>query len=214
MIESVLPVELRRESREKRRLLAAEAKAAIKEANLQARVAAKEAKVAEQELRARSRRIDYANFMVAGVHIGQRQAVIRTQVAPGAPAYLTREPQNPYDRNAIIVQAQSGAVIGYVPRDDAAELAPLLDDGAKYTASVTKVLGYNKAIPVVQADLYRPDADERIVGRAIHACGRMGGRARETNPSTPSNRVWLILAAIAVGMFMLLCIAMCAARLV
>lgn len=206
VIDSVLPVELRRESRERRKLLAAEAKAELKAAAQQAKAAAKEAKLAEQELRDRSRRIDYANFMVAGVHIGNRQAVIERQVSIGDAVYLAREPANRFDQNAIIVQVQNGAVIGYVPRADAAELAPLLDEGAKYAAYVTKVLGYKKAIPVVQTDVYRPDADTNLVGRPLYVSRQMQGQAGNAAHLMASPRMVLTMLGILV---VLIGLAMC-----
>jgi hypothetical protein len=41
-------------------------------------------------------------------------------------AYLIREPKNPYDANAVAVHIDGGCV-GYVCRDDALEIAPILD---------------------------------------------------------------------------------------
>jgi hypothetical protein len=42
-------------------------------------------------------------------------------------AYLIREPDNAYDRNAIAVYIR-GRIVGYIGRDDAAEYAPILDE--------------------------------------------------------------------------------------
>jgi hypothetical protein len=41
-------------------------------------------------------------------------------------AHLIREPKNPYDANAVAVHIDGGCV-GYVCRDDAVEIAPILD---------------------------------------------------------------------------------------
>ena len=46
---------------------------------------------------------------------------------------LVREPNNPHDRNAIHVEL-AGHFFGYVPRQDAAELAPLMDSGRSFIA--------------------------------------------------------------------------------
>jgi hypothetical protein len=46
------------------------------------------------------------------------------------PARLVREPQNPHDRNAIAVHIHGG-IVGHVARDQAAELADLLDEWAR-----------------------------------------------------------------------------------
>ena len=42
---------------------------------------------------------------------------------------LYREPSNPYDKNAIKVKAWGKHDLGYIPRELAADLAPLLDAG-------------------------------------------------------------------------------------
>jgi len=42
---------------------------------------------------------------------------------------LCREPNNPFDKNAIAVKARGKYMLGYVPRYLAESLAPLLDAG-------------------------------------------------------------------------------------
>jgi hypothetical protein len=46
---------------------------------------------------------------------------------------VVREPDNPYDPNAIRVEV-AGYLLGYVPRADAKELAPLMDAGRRFLA--------------------------------------------------------------------------------
>jgi hypothetical protein len=53
---------------------------------------------------------------------------------------LLREPRNRYDPNAISVSCIYGQV-GYITRDDAIALAPLLDSGRQIYACVDKLLG-------------------------------------------------------------------------
>lgn len=65
--------------------------------------------------------------IIAGLKVGDR-------------ATLVREPNNPYDRNAIAVYVSAGQ-IGYVPREDAEVHAPDMDDGATATARVVKING-------------------------------------------------------------------------
>lgn len=47
---------------------------------------------------------------------------------------LVREPDNQHDELAILVTAEDGYVLGYVPREDNAELARLLDEGERLYA--------------------------------------------------------------------------------
>lgn len=68
-------------------------------------------------------------------------------------ATLQREPQNSYDANAIRVDI-SGRTVGYVPRDDAAAIAPIMD---------------RRRMPAVRADAlivggWKRDADEGSFG--------------------------------------------------
>ncbi|KAI0702988.1 SNF2 family N-terminal domain-containing protein [Cerioporus squamosus] len=48
-------------------------------------------------------------------------------VGPGEEVILARQPQNPYDRNAIQVKNIGGTQVGHIPRNVAAKLAPLMD---------------------------------------------------------------------------------------
>lgn len=50
--------------------------------------------------------------------------------AAGRRIRLRREPENPHDANAIAVFNHRGVQVGYLPREEAAWLAPLLDAGA------------------------------------------------------------------------------------
>jgi hypothetical protein len=56
---------------------------------------------------------------------------------------LIRSPHNPYDANAIHVVPEAGELagvdLGFVPREFASELAPLLDAGAEFYAEVQRV---------------------------------------------------------------------------
>lgn len=64
---------------------------------------------------------------VAGTTFGDRQTTIAFSQA-GDPVTLRREPANAYDVNAIAVHVTHGQ-IGYIPRAQAAHLAPRLDAG-------------------------------------------------------------------------------------
>jgi HIRAN domain len=74
-----------------------------------------------------------------------------------------REPENKYSRNAVGVCLDNAVKIGYVPEELATEIAPLLDAGHRQSAYLTKILsGGRTPIPVVQAYLYRPDAEVHV----------------------------------------------------
>jgi hypothetical protein len=68
-----------------------------------------------------------------------RQNVLRV-LYPGEPLTLQRQPDNPFDANAIAVMAGNHA-IGFIARADAATLAPLLDAGEPYRAQLHELTG-------------------------------------------------------------------------
>jgi hypothetical protein len=163
-IEKVLPPEGRRDAVTQRKAVEAEEKAQARqqrEAQKQHEREEKEAqRQREREERERRRPLYSVNFMVAGVHYEGRPEVIRRYAHDGDRVFLARDPDNRYSRNAIEVRLANGYQIGFVPEDFAPEAAPVLDLGAPHTAVITKVLrGGRVPIPVVQAYLYRTDAD-------------------------------------------------------
>jgi len=79
-------------------------------------------------------------FSVEGVDLKNHESETMTRLdiiskycGHGSTFFLKREPENEYDQNAIQVRQKfkSGAsvLLGYVPKDKAAEFAPLIDSG-------------------------------------------------------------------------------------
>jgi hypothetical protein len=175
-IEAVLPPDLRAPVRGRRREIEETAKAAAKEASVEADAAAREE-------RARNRVLRAWNFMVAGVRHEGRPALIRDHATSDADVFLRRDPGNPFSSNAIAIQLPNGVQVGFVPEVHAVEMAPLLDRGHPYVAFITKILtGGRSPIPVVQADIYRTDSTHPELTRpgsepdlvAGHGTGRSG----------------------------------------
>ena len=78
---------------------------------------------------------------VVGVTFDGRQAVV-AKLSMHEEIVLRREPTNPYDRNAILVERLNGEQIGYINRYLAAELAYNFDaDGGSARGYVTAVTG-------------------------------------------------------------------------
>lgn len=62
---------------------------------------------------------------------------------------MAREPENPRDANAIkVLVAETQAMIGYLDRDYARILAPLLDEGIKLKATVSKRTSRTEVYPL------------------------------------------------------------------
>lgn len=75
---------------------------------------------------------------VAGARDHHAQALQSEGAAPGSALVLRRDRDNEYDANAIAVETTEGDVLGFVPRDLAAEIAPRIDEGEAYSALVLR----------------------------------------------------------------------------
>lgn len=106
------------------------------------------------------------DFMVAGVAHDGRAAVVERMERMDT-VTLRREPTNAFDSNAIAVHLDGGRSpkIGYVPRDMAARMAPLLDRAASIEAFCKRVLDRGEVpIPVIVVRLF--DAQGEVLVEA------------------------------------------------
>lgn len=191
-VETVLPPEVRRQ-----------ATAARREVESAEREETKSARDKEREDRRRDLQLASANFMVAGVRHEGRPAVIERYANAGDPVRLVRDSGNRYSRFAIAVQLGNGKQIGFAPEEDAQHLAPLLDQGAKCAAYMTKILsGGRSPIPVVQARLYRADStvdvESMARGSSVHAVNLSedppikGSASAKVKGGSLSAWIWLV----------------------
>ncbi len=77
---------------------------------------------------------------VVGVTFENRQAVVAA-LSDGEKLILVREPDNPYDPNAVRVEKTGEIQIGFLNARLARHFAPLLDRGERYLAYVSQVTG-------------------------------------------------------------------------
>ena len=149
-VEKVLPIELRRQAKERRA-------AALVADKLEAKKAKEENRLKEWEDQRKSRPIASFDVMVAGC--SYRTDANNEYAKAGMTIFLAREPSNAHDSNAVMVLTTAGQHLGYIPRGEAAEVAPLLDKKCGYTATVKKVLsGRTCNIPVVLLNIYSEDS--------------------------------------------------------
>ncbi|HET8998017.1 MAG TPA: DHHA1 domain-containing protein, partial [bacterium] len=77
---------------------------------------------------------------VVGVTFDGRQQIVGT-LRPGDRLRLIREPANPHDPHAVQVVTPDGRALGYLRARLAGRLAPSIDGGARYRATVAAVTG-------------------------------------------------------------------------
>lgn len=148
----VLPVDLRSLATLRRR----ERRSQERLARQQARTLEHDQRRAEVE---RNRPLLRADFMVAGTRYGERQSACEL-CSEDDPVWLEREPDNAHDRNAVLVETVGGDALGYVPREEARDFAPILDGGSRQYFTVKKTLetARGQIIPVVRGAFYASDA--------------------------------------------------------
>jgi hypothetical protein len=77
---------------------------------------------------------------LSGVTFGGAQDNIKTFGNKDIGSYaLIREPENPHDQNAIRVTLFGKIFMGYMPKEIAKELAPLMDSGRQFMAFFIKL---------------------------------------------------------------------------
>lgn len=90
-------------------------------------------------------KISNVALKVVGVTFANDDGTNRQQIigamTKDAPVMLKREPHNLHDTNAIAVSSIDGQV-GYIGKDYAKILAPLMDAGARFKARVSEVSTY------------------------------------------------------------------------
>lgn len=187
-IERVLPSDVRLAATLKRK----EHRAARRTAATTHRAAewAKE-RGARMEARDRAKPLYRADFAIMGALRSAERRDGCESLDVGDAVALEREPDNIHDENAILVLLHDGTELGYVPRRDAKQMAPLLDSGAEAEATVKKLLetAEGHILPVVIATLRRGDISRAALGVAEPVSQPLPHRSAGdsvTPPSAPS----------------------------
>lgn len=136
--------------------------------------------------RVRNELLASACFMVAGCRSERRTPAPPRAARAGEPVLLVRErsARGLTGEQTIEVRTANGKPLGYVPAHRAAELAPLLDRGARYRAHLISVsAGMHAPVLIVQTFLYRGDA----------VLGFPHPGSRRIAPRHLSPRAWMLL---------------------
>jgi hypothetical protein len=153
-IERVLPPEIRKHAAERRKQQRTARREALKAARQVERAVMLEA-------RERARPIHRGDFIVAGAGRSAERRAACEGLQAGERVVLEREPDNRHDANAILILNTVGDELGYVPREDAGVMAPLLDAGGWVEATVKKVIEARSGhtLPVIISTMYRHDVE-------------------------------------------------------
>ncbi|HEV3092161.1 MAG TPA: helicase-related protein [Candidatus Cybelea sp.] len=113
------------------------------------------------------------NSKLAGVSFEGRQDVI-AGLREGVALELRRQPDNPYDRNAIAVHYGT-LQLGFIKAGIAAHVAPLIDAGAKYVATVASLTGGER----IAGELRHRGVNVVVQRERFASPGGAGPRTRE-----------------------------------
>lgn len=121
-----------------------------------------------------------------------RQIELRRSI-PGSRVTLVRDLHNRHDTNAVQVFSDRGVCIGFLGRDDAAELNYALAMGRKHSAHIQELLGGMSDYPNIGCKIAvvwddRPLPTAKPVGREQNL---IGARAPPTNAMLDRLSRWL-----------------------
>lgn len=83
---------------------------------------------------------DVSRESCANAHGTSRQDEL-AQCEPGEPVRLLLEAKNPRDLNAVLVISSRGVRLGYLQREDAAVIGPVIGGGRPYAAKLHRLTG-------------------------------------------------------------------------
>lgn len=189
-IERVLPPETRKAVADQRKARLR----ALREQSVRKRAEARQQeRAAKLALREQTRVLHRGNFIVAGSRRSAERRDACELLEEGESVVLEREPDNRHDGNAILVLTAGGDELGYVPRDDAKQMAPLMDEGCFVHAEITKLLTETRAgipLPIVASTIRRTPVDPTratAVGVALNVTRSSEATAEANVKPTPLN---------------------------
>jgi hypothetical protein len=139
-IERVLPKDVRAAAALRRKQNREARRVAERESRRQALIADRsERRAAKESSRLRAGILYDAEFAVRGAFRSSNRRDACERLVEGDSVALEREPDNAHDPNAILVLGDGDCEMGYVPRDEARELARLMDDGGDAEAVVRRL---------------------------------------------------------------------------
>jgi hypothetical protein len=176
-LEPALPVQLRKETQERR--LLAELAAAEQEGGPIATIS--------------------LDFLVAGVHVDGRWRTIQSQVHVGDTVRLVRDRTRSPGEPAMRVVLADGECIGLVPEEAARSITEELDRGGRVEAVVKKILDDGQfPIPVIGSRVHCIASDD------VQPTGSVATLPETRTPRWPSRRALTLSLGVAGGLLIIL----------
>jgi hypothetical protein len=177
-IERVLPKDIRATAVDKRKRVQEARRIAQREKKRETQIAERaEARAVRDAERMRAAVLHRADFPVRGAFRFAERREACEKLLVDDTVRLEREPDNAHDSNAILVLGDDDCELGYVPREDAVDIAPLLDAGAEADAKIRRLweTPEGQIVPIVVATIRRGNADASLT--AVSPNQRVGNRA-------------------------------------
>ena len=112
---------------------------------------------------------------LVGVSFGNAQANIKTFGNPHIRWFiLVREPDNAHDANAIRVALFGEFFMGYIPKETAAHLAPMMDAGREFDAEFVCINKHPRhdivglTVKIIEVTPPATEDHESLKGGAVH----------------------------------------------
>jgi hypothetical protein len=204
-IERVLPKDVRAEAASRRRQ-AREARRVVEREKRRRSVIAEraEARADRASQQARAGILYRREFAVRGAFRFEARREACARIIDGDSVSLERERDNAHDANAILVLGADDCELGYVPREEAAVMAPLLDSGAEAEATICRLWETpenHDIVPILAVTIRRGESNAAPVqplprqrrGRPITATSKAGNRAGCAGCGCTSAAVCLVL---------------------
>jgi hypothetical protein len=223
-IERVLPKVIRVAAAARRKEARNARRIAQREDQRQAMIAERtERRAARDVARTRQGILYQANFPIAGAFRSEERRDACERLIVDDIVTFEREPDNIHDANAILILGGDECELGYVRREEAGDIAPLLDAGAEADVRVHRLWETpdGNVVPIVLVEVRQGDNDGSIVQprsqRELTTSAQDSGTsppgpvrrplpparsAQRPSPPPPGKRAGL--GAIAVGILLLL----------
>jgi hypothetical protein len=165
-MERVLPRDIRVDAAAKRQEVRKARRIAQRENQRQAMIAARAEKRAARDVaRTRAGILYEASFPIAGAFRSEQRRDACERLIIDDTVQFEREPGNVHDANAILILGGDDCELGYVRREEARDIAPLLDAGAEADVRVHRLWETpdGNVVPLVLVKVRQGDTDPVIV---------------------------------------------------